>query len=173
MKEKVRFSDNDDDSNTIDSILLVYNGTILTINESNDVIENGVLVIEKDRIIDIGNSSLLKQYNTKQRIDARGGLILPGMINCHNHLPMIAFRSLGEEGVEDRLFSYFFPLENDLLSRSLIYHATRFGAVELALGGVTTFVDMYYHVDEMARAVKEVFFSSSFSLFLLFLVFDK
>jgi cytosine/adenosine deaminase-related metal-dependent hydrolase len=78
------------------------------------------------------------------------------MINAHNHLPMIAFRGLGEEGIENRLFAYFFPLEKEKLSRELIYTATIHGTIDMAFGGVTTYADMYYHMDEMAKATKEI-----------------
>lgn len=81
---------------------------------------------------------------------------MPGMINTHSHLPMIAFRGLGEEGIKNRLFAYFFPLEGEKLSRDLIYKATIHGSIDMALSGVTTYADMYYHMDEMAKATKEV-----------------
>jgi cytosine/adenosine deaminase-related metal-dependent hydrolase len=89
-------------------------------------------------------------------IDAGGDIAMPGMINLHNHIPMVAFRGLGENGVGNRLFKYFFPLEKNLLSRELIHTAARHAAIELALSGVTLVTDMYYHEDEVARAVAEV-----------------
>lgn len=136
--------------------ILIKNGQILTINESMETIENGVIVIKGAIIKDIGNSELASRYTAKKEIDAKGGIVMPGMVNTHNHLPMIAFRGLGEEGIADRLMGYFMPLEKELLSRELIYLSTIHGAIDMALSGVTTFADMYYHVDEMAKAVTEV-----------------
>ncbi|WEM44772.1 amidohydrolase (plasmid) [Photobacterium sp. DA100] len=136
--------------------LIITNGQVLTINDEKDVIENGVIVIENDTIVAVGDASLLSRYQAPKVIDAENGIVMPGMINTHNHLPMIAFRGLGEEGIENRLFAYFFPLEKEKLSRDLIYQATKLGAVDLAQSGVTTYADMYYHVDDMARATKEV-----------------
>ena len=69
---------------------------------------------------------------------------------------MIAFRGLGEEGIKNRLFAYFFPLEGEKLNRDLIYKATIHGSIDMALSGVTTYADMYYHMDEMAKATKDV-----------------
>jgi cytosine/adenosine deaminase-related metal-dependent hydrolase len=69
---------------------------------------------------------------------------------------MIAFRGLAENGVRDRLFNYFLPLEMNKLSRELIHQATIHGAIELAMGGITTYADMYYHMDEMAKATRKV-----------------
>ncbi|MGL4735421.1 MAG: amidohydrolase family protein [Enterovibrio sp.] len=136
--------------------LIVKNGTILTMDQNDSVINDGVVVVQNERILAVGGGELLERYHAEKIIDAEQGIIMPGMINAHNHVPMIAFRGLGEEGIRDRLFSYFFPLENEKLSRDLIYKATVHGAIEMALSGVTTYADMYYHIDEMARASKEV-----------------
>lgn len=136
--------------------IIIKNGTILTMDKNNKVITNGVVIIKDNKIISVGNEELLKIYSAKKIIDAKNGIIMPGMINTHNHLPMIAFRGLGEEGIKNRLFAYFFPLEGEKLNRDLIYKATVHGSIDMALSGVTTYADMYYHMDEMAKATKEV-----------------
>ncbi|MCP3697036.1 MAG: amidohydrolase [Aliivibrio sp.] len=136
--------------------LIINNGQVLTINADMQVIDDGVVVVKNDKIIAVGDATLLGQYYAPKNIDANDGIVMPGMINAHNHLPMIAFRGLGEEGISNRLFAYFFPLEAQKLSRELIYNATKLGAIDLAQSGVTTYADMYYHMDEMAKATKEV-----------------
>ncbi|MGN2616751.1 amidohydrolase [Aliivibrio fischeri] len=136
--------------------LIINNGQVLTVNADMRVIDDGVVVVKNDKIIAVGDEKLLEQYYAPKNIDANDGIVMPGMINAHNHLPMIAFRGLGEEGISNRLFAYFFPLEAQKLSRELIYNATKLGAIDLAQSGVTTYADMYYHMDEMAKATKEV-----------------
>jgi len=136
--------------------IVITNGTILTMNANFDIIENGVLVIKGNKILDLGNENIIEKYSGYRIIDAKGGLVMPGMINTHSHLPMIAFRGLAEEGVKDRLFNYYLPLEKHNLSRDLIYKATIHAAIESAMSGVTTFADMYYHMDEMAKATKRI-----------------
>jgi cytosine/adenosine deaminase-related metal-dependent hydrolase len=136
--------------------IIIRNGVVLTMNGSRDVIEKGAVVIKGSRIIAVGAEDSLKHYPGFKVVDADGGIILPGLINTHSHLPMIAFRGLAENGVKDRLFNYFLPLERNMLSRELIYNATIHGAIEYAMGGITTYADMYYHMDEMARATKKV-----------------
>ncbi|OCH06801.1 amidohydrolase [Aliivibrio fischeri] len=136
--------------------LIINNGQVLTVNADMQVINDGVVVVKNDKIIAVGDEKLLEQYYAPRNIDANDGIVMPGMINAHNHLPMIAFRGLGEEGISNRLFAYFFPLEAQKLSRELIYNATKLGAIDLAQSGVTTYADMYYHMDEMAKATKEV-----------------
>ncbi|MGL5355557.1 MAG: amidohydrolase [Cetobacterium sp.] len=136
--------------------IIIKNGTVLTMDKNNSVIKNGVIIVKDNKIVSVGKDDLLEKYSAKKIIDAKNGIIMPGMINTHNHLPMIAFRGLGEEGIKNRLFAYFFPLEGEKLSRDLIYKATIHGSIDMALSGVTTYADMYYHMDEMAKATKEI-----------------
>jgi 5-methylthioadenosine/S-adenosylhomocysteine deaminase len=136
--------------------VIIKNGQVLTMNGEKAVFNDGVVVMNEDVIVAIGDEQLLTRYSAPKVIDAADGIVMPGMINTHNHLPMIAFRGLGEEGIENRLFAYFFPLEGEKLSRELIYQATRLGTIDMAQSGVTTYADMYYHMDDMARATKEV-----------------
>ncbi len=136
--------------------LIITNGLVLTMDESRTARDAGVIVIQGDIIAAVGGEELLQQYKSDSLIDADGGIVMPGMINLHNHLPMVAFRGLGETNFNDRLFRVMFPLEKALLSRELIRVAARQAAIESALSGVTTVTDMYYHEDEVARSVTEV-----------------
>lgn len=136
--------------------LMITNAQILTMDNDKNVYENGVIVVKGNRIIAIGTNIATSKYNAKKIINADGDIVMPGMINLHNHIPMVAFRGLGENGVKDRLFKFFFPLEKELLSRDLIRIASRQAAMELALSGVTMVADMYYHEDEVAKSVAQV-----------------
>ncbi|HFB54645.1 MAG TPA: amidohydrolase, partial [Hellea balneolensis] len=132
---------------------------ILTMNGQRDILEDGCILIEGTILKTIANECDISEHPNANIIDAEGGMVLPGMINLHNHLPMTAFRGLAEshiKDVHDRLYNYFFPLEKALLNRNLIRVSARHAAIELALGGVTTTTDMYYHEDEVAKSVKEV-----------------
>ncbi len=59
-----------------------------------DIINNGVVVIKDDILIGVGDQTLLKRYNAPVMIDADENLVMPGLINAHNRVPMIAFRSI-------------------------------------------------------------------------------
>ncbi len=134
--------------------LIIVNGLILTMNNEKKIIENGVVVIENSRILDVGTSDLLDLYSGKI-IDADNGIIMPGMINTHTHAAMSVFRSLADD-VPDRLNRFIFPLENRMLDDDLVYTGTKYGAIEMLKAGVTTMVDMYLFEEAAARAIKDV-----------------
>ena len=82
--------------------LVITNGTVVTMNDKRDVIEGGVVVIRDAKLVAIGPASIAAQFTAKKTIDARGGIVMPGMINTHTHAAMTIFRSLGDD-VADRL----------------------------------------------------------------------
>ncbi|WZL74981.1 amidohydrolase [Clostridiaceae bacterium 35-E11] len=124
-------------------------------NEKKDIIEKGVVVIEENKIAAVGDESLLDRYSSDDIIDGKEGILIPGMINTHTHASMVVFRSLGDD-VPDRLKKYLFPLEKMLVDKALVYLGAKYGIAEMLLGGVTTFADMYYFEDEVAKAAKEL-----------------
>ncbi|GAU76454.1 S-adenosylhomocysteine deaminase [Fusibacter sp. 3D3] len=124
-------------------------------NASGEIIENGAVVIEGARIVALGNEALMGGYEFEEMIDARGGIIMPGFINGHGHVSMSVFRTLGED-VPNRLQRFLFPLEDRLICENYVRKGAMLGIAEMILGGVTTFVDMYYFEDEVAKAAKEM-----------------
>ena len=144
----------------MNKITLIENVTVITMNENKDIIENAIVAFEKDEIIYIGDRShkeeLLKKVNYDfEIIDGNEGILIPGMINCHTHVSMIPFRSLADD-CKDRLKKYLFPLEQKLVDKELVYVGAKYGISEMLLSGVTTFCDMYYFEDEVAKAAKEL-----------------
>jgi 5-methylthioadenosine/S-adenosylhomocysteine deaminase len=132
---------------------LIKNAVILTMNSAMDVIEDGYMVIDADRIVALGAGEYHDAVDSV--IDAERAILMPGMINTHTHVGMIPFRSLGDD-CQDRLRRYLFPLENDCMTADLAYASARYAIAEMLLGGVTTFVDMYYFEDKIAQAVDEM-----------------
>ena len=124
-------------------------------NASSEIIEKGVVVIEDARIVAVGNEALMDEYEFEEIIDAYGGIIMPGFINGHGHVSMSIFRTLGED-IPNRLQRFLFPLEDRLICEDYVQKGAMLGIAEMIMGGVTTFVDMYYFEDEVAKAAKEM-----------------
>ncbi len=133
--------------------ILIKNATVLTMNSKKEIIENGVVAIKGNRIVAVGDEKVLSKYKGKKVIDVAGDIVMPGFINTHTHVSMVPFRSLADD-VPDRLSRYIFPLENKLVSRDLVYKGAVYGILEMVSTGTTTFADMYYFEDEVARAAE-------------------
>ncbi len=134
---------------------MITNGTVLTMNPAREVIENGTVVVKDNKILAVGNADLAKKYTAEKQLDVDGDIVMPGLINTHTHVSMTVFRSLADD-VPDRLHRYIFPLESALVSRDMVRIGANLGNVEMLKGGVTTYADMYYFEDEVAKTVDKI-----------------
>jgi cytosine/adenosine deaminase-related metal-dependent hydrolase len=135
--------------------VLIKNAHLVTMNGERAVVPRGTLVIGGSEIIAVGGPELADGYTASKVIDAGGDIVMPGMVNTHTHAPMTIFRGLADE-VPDRLQRFIFPLERMVVDPENVYRGTLLAAVEMVQGGVTTFADMYYFEDQVARAAIEV-----------------
>src|SRR5665648_127713 len=75
--------------------LIIKNGIIVTMDSDRKIISNGAIVIEKDRIIDVGTTEQIKEkYKAEKVIDASKHAILPGFISAHAHVADIFLRGI-------------------------------------------------------------------------------
>ncbi len=137
--------------------LLITGGTIVTMNATDDVIEDGAVAIDHDKIVEVGPSSALStKYQAADRLDVRGQVVLPGLINGHTHAPMVLYRGLADDlALMDWLQHYIFPAEAKTVSPDFVRIGTRLAALEMIESGTTTFADMYYFEDDIAEVTKE------------------
>ncbi|MGD0180394.1 MAG: amidohydrolase [Terriglobales bacterium] len=136
--------------------LIVTGGTVLTMNETRTVYEDGAIAVQGDTIVAVGSRNELEaKYVASQTVDARGKLLLPGFINGHTHVPMTLFRGLHDDvTLNDWLYKYIFPAEKKNVDEEFVRWGTRLAAAEQIRGGVTTFADMYYFEDAVAEETK-------------------
>src|ERR1035437_8980942 len=86
-------------------MLLIGNGRIITQDKENPYIENGCVVIVDNEIIEVGNHRDLKEkYRTAEFIDAKGKVIMPGLINTHMHIYSAFARGMNSKGPAPRNF---------------------------------------------------------------------
>jgi len=138
--------------NTAD--ILVYNGTVLTLNKGNTIIPDGFVTIEANTISSVGadGEGLAKARKT---IDAEGGFILPGLINGHTHAAMTLFRGLADDlPLMEWLNNYVFPVEGKM-DADFVRVGSLLACAEMIMSGTTTFCDMYLFEEEVAKAAKE------------------
>ncbi|HIF9255325.1 TPA: amidohydrolase [Photobacterium damselae] len=135
--------------------LLIKNAQVLTMDKDKTVFDHGLVAIKGNKIVAVTDGSDIKEYQSVKTIDADGDIVMPGLINTHTHVSMTVFRSLADD-VPDRLHRYIFPLEKKLVSRDMVRIGAQLGNVEMLKGGVTTYADMYYFEDEVAKTVDKI-----------------
>lgn len=137
---------------------LIINGLVLTMDAEYRILEGGALAVRQGEIVEIGTTAELKdKYEATQVIDATGKLVMPGLINTHTHSPMTIFRGYADDlHLKEWLYDHIFPIEAEFVNPENVRTGTRLAIAEMLLSGTTTFNDMYYYVDEMAKVVDQV-----------------
>ena len=133
--------------------ILVNRGTILTMDKSGSVIPKGYVAIRGDSIAALGAGDG-QGIHARKIIDARGGLILPGLINAHTHAAMSLFRGLADDlPLMEWLTRYIFPAESRM-DAEFVHTGSLLACAEMILSGTTTFCDMYLFEEEVAKAAE-------------------
>ena len=124
---------------------------MVTQNKKREVLQNASILIENDSIKDIGQVSA----SADQEIDGTGKIVAPGLVNTHTHLSMTLFRGYADDmKLQDWLQKKIWPLESRLNGEDC-YFGALLGSAEMIRSGTTTFVDMYFHMEDVARAVSK------------------
>jgi 5-methylthioadenosine/S-adenosylhomocysteine deaminase len=128
--------------------LLIVNGIVVTVDAERRVLDT--------TIVGIGTlADVEARFTAKDVIDARGRVVMPGLINTHTHAPMVLYRGLGDDlALMDWLQKYIFPAEAKTVSPAFVRTGTELAALEMIRAGTTAFVDMYYFEEEIARVTK-------------------
>ena len=137
--------------------IVVHNCTVLTMNPDFEVIDNGILCI-RDTVIEKiqARAKTGVQPSAKRTIDARGAIVLPGLINTHTHLPMTLFRGLADDlPLLEWLETYIFPAEKKHITPDTVRIGSQLACAEMIMSGTTTCCDGYFFEDEVAAAVRE------------------
>ncbi len=135
--------------------LVIHNGIVMTVNPAFEVHRPGMVAIRHGRIVQAG------PWNAKDpllpataHLDAGGGIVMPGLVNTHTHLPMTLFRGLADdlplmEWLQERIF----PAEARHITPETVRSGTRLACAELLLGGTTCCCDGYFLADQVTEAV--------------------
>jgi 5-methylthioadenosine/S-adenosylhomocysteine deaminase len=131
---------------------------VVTMDAQHRVIENGAIAVAGDHIVAVGTRAQIdKDFQAKQRVDRPDAILAPGLINTHTHAAMSLFRGVADDmKLQDWLEKFIFPAEARNVDREFVRWGTRLASIEMALGGTTTYTDMYYFEETVAEATKEV-----------------
>ena len=134
--------------------ILVHNGTVLTLDGRDTRLPDGAVAVRGDTIAAVGPAEAFAGWTAARRIDAGGGIIMPGLVNAHTHAAMTCFRGLADDlPLMTWLNDYIFPAEAQLDSDT-VYRGTLLACAEMILAGTTCFCDMYLFEEAVARAAR-------------------
>lgn len=133
--------------------IIIKNGLVISMDSNKDIYTYEDIVIENDKIIYVGNN-----YNEEcdKVIDAKGKIVMPGLINCHTHLGMSIFRATNDNYTLDKwLNEYIWPIEDKMTDED-IYYTTLLSIIEMIKTGTTCFNDMYFNWKGSFKAFNEI-----------------
>ena len=138
--------------------LLIEGGTVVTMDDSFTVHEDGVVAVSGNSIAAVGTrASLAGLFEPVERIDATGHVLFPGLVNAHTHAAMTLFRGMADDlSLESWLNDHIWPAEAAFVDRDTVARGTALACVEMLKGGVTTALDMYWFAGECAEAARSV-----------------
>ena len=131
-------------------ITVIRDAWIVTQDEKRSILK-GDIVVDGDRIVSVGT-----KYNgdADNEIDASGDIVMPGMINTHTHVAMAPLKGICDDLLFPDFLNKVFKIDSDRTDYDLEMGA-KLGCAEMMRGGTTTFVDLYYSEDVIAKAVQE------------------
>ncbi len=136
--------------------LVIANGTVVTMDPAGRVLRPGSIAIDGTDIVAIDRPEIIRQqFRGTDTIEAWGSVIMPGLINTHTHAPMVMYRGLADDlALMEWLQKYIFPAEAKTVTPAFVRAGTRLAALEMIQSGTTTYADMYYFEEEIAKETK-------------------
>jgi 5-methylthioadenosine/S-adenosylhomocysteine deaminase len=136
--------------------LLIANGDLLPLAKNSQTPFPGTVAIVGNRIAALGDSEkIAAEYEAARTIDASGCLVMPGLVNGHNHAAMTCYRGMADDlPLMEWLTRYIFPAETES-DGDQVYWSTLLACAEMIRSGTTTFFDMYLFEGRVADAAKE------------------
>jgi len=138
------------------SPLVITGATVVTMDAAHRVLSPGAVGIRGTDIVAVGAADeVLKALPGARVLDATGRVVMPGLVNTHTHAPMVMYRGLADDlALMDWLQKYIFPAEAKTVAPAFVRVGTRLAALEMIRSGTTTYADMYYFEEEIAKETK-------------------
>ncbi|MCQ2126682.1 MAG: amidohydrolase [Bacteroidaceae bacterium] len=141
--------------------ILIKGGTILPMNreDGDRLYFTGSVGIVGERIVMVSDDKsqeerFLSEHSDATVIDARGKVVMPGLINTHTHVAMAILRGVADDmPLMEWLNDHIWPIEGRMAYKD-VYDGSRLGMLEMLLGGTTTMVDMYPYNEAVAEAAE-------------------
>lgn len=135
--------------------IVIRGGTLLSMVEGDSPMDDALLTIRGNRILDITRGRHTHRSDVEV-IDAKDGLIMPGLVNAHGHTAMTLFRGFADDlPLKEWLFTKIFPAESAFLNPDSVYWGALLGCLEMIASGTTTISDGYFYQHATAKAFQK------------------
>lgn len=140
---------------TVDTLFI--NAHVLTMDEKLTQYFPGAVAVKGDSIAAVGaEAEIKKEFAAGETVDCKGKVLMPGLVNAHTHVPMTLLRGLADDlRLDVWLMGYMMPVEREYVSPEFVRLGTLLACAEQIRSGVTTFNDMYYFEQDVARATAD------------------
>lgn len=138
-------------------MLAIKNAVIVVNNEKDEIIKDGAIIADGDRITHVGKTSELKNEIAKADtvIDGKDKILIPGLINAHTHVMGHMFKGFTEDGTFEYFYGLCFPME-DYLNEESAYWLSKVGCMEALKNGVVMINDIFHYSQQTAKAVSDL-----------------
>ena len=137
--------------------LIITGAIVVTMDADRRVLTGGAVAVDGADIVAVDTAAnVASRFRSADTIEAAGAIALPGLINTHTHAPMVLYRGLADDlALAEWLNDFIFPAEAKTVSPEFVRAGARLAALEMIQSGTTTFADMYYFEEEIARETKK------------------
>jgi 5-methylthioadenosine/S-adenosylhomocysteine deaminase len=137
--------------------LVITGGTVVTVDPAKRVLAPGAVAVDGRDIVAVDTAEAIRaRFTAATVIDASRSVVMPGLINTHTHAPMVLYRGLADDlALMEWLERYIFPAEAATVTPEFVRAGTRLAALEMIQSGTTTYADMYYFEEEIARVTRD------------------
>jgi 5-methylthioadenosine/S-adenosylhomocysteine deaminase len=138
--------------------LILYNAIVLTMDQEFNIYDPGAIAIQGNSIIGVdAEKDLFNDFEATRKINCGRKVLMPGLVNAHTHVPMTLLRGLADDlRLDVWLMGYMMPVEREFVSPDFVRLGTQIACAEMIRSGITSFADMYYFEEDVAKATAEV-----------------
>jgi 5-methylthioadenosine/S-adenosylhomocysteine deaminase len=132
--------------------LAIVDATVLTMDPAGTVFDAATVLVDGDSITAVvaAGGGPPEPVDAVRTIDARGAIVLPGLVNAHAHLAMTMFRGLADDLDLAEFLGRLLPAEDAVLAAETVAAGTALAIAECLRGGITAALDMYFFPEAAA-----------------------
>ena len=137
--------------------IILTHACILTMDKDLTHYEDGTVAINGNSITAVGKTEkIFKSFQSDNTVDCNGSILMPGLVNAHTHIPMALLRGLADDlRLDVWLMGYMMPVEREFVSPDFVRLGSLLACAEMIRSGITSFADMYYFEEDIAKAVAD------------------